>query len=258
MPDGAWAGQKLAGVTQAQQATFLQQAYHCLAQPQFSYVKAAMWFGLFNNGNSSQPLDNFGLLNADYSPKPAFAAFQAEVAARRPAERHLRRLHAAADPDPPPTSGQHATGALHIAVSASDPGAGIHEITVYLTAHSREHFVSKADPAMFSATLTWLGAKRLHPGPHTIRIVAFDKMGNRATAKVTFVHGISRRHAASSLDRPAGRPPAAASDRAAALRAVAGRLPRRAADYRAGVRGGLTIVGVRAGAPRRGGHAGRA
>ena len=75
---GAWAGQKLAGVTPAQQATFLQQAYHCLAQPQFSYVKAAMWFGLFNNGNSSQPLDNFGLLNADYSPKPAFAAFEAE------------------------------------------------------------------------------------------------------------------------------------------------------------------------------------
>ena len=28
------------------------------------------------------------------------------------------------------------------------------------------------NPATFSAKLTWLGAKRLHPGPHTIRIVA--------------------------------------------------------------------------------------
>jgi len=189
---GAWAGQKLAGVTQPQQATFLQQAYHCLAQPQFSYVKAAMWFGLFNNGNSSQPLDNFGLLNADYSPKPAFAAFQAESLHGDQLSGPCGDFTAPQIQIRTPTSGQHANGALHIAVSASDPGAGIHEITVYLSAHSREHFVTKTNPATFSATLTWLGAKRLHPGPHTIRIVAFDKMGNRATARVTFVHGTRR------------------------------------------------------------------
>jgi hypothetical protein len=75
---GAWAGQKLAGVTQAQQATYLQEAYHCLAAPQYSYVKAAMWFQLVNDGDSAAPLANYGLLNADGSPKPAFAAFQQE------------------------------------------------------------------------------------------------------------------------------------------------------------------------------------
>ena len=32
------------------QATYLEQAYHCLAQPQYSYVKAAMWFELFDDG----------------------------------------------------------------------------------------------------------------------------------------------------------------------------------------------------------------
>ena len=69
---GASAGKKLGGVSPQTQATFMQQAYHCLAQPQYSYVKAAMWFELFNNGNTSDPLDNFGLLNHDYSPKPAF------------------------------------------------------------------------------------------------------------------------------------------------------------------------------------------
>ena len=35
-----------------------------------------MWFELVNNGDSTAPLDNYGLLNADGSPKPAFAAFQ--------------------------------------------------------------------------------------------------------------------------------------------------------------------------------------
>ena len=75
---GAWASQKLAGVTEQTQATYLQQAYHCLAQPQYSYVKVAMWFDLFNDTTSTAPLDNFGLLNTDYSPKPAFAAFEQE------------------------------------------------------------------------------------------------------------------------------------------------------------------------------------
>jgi hypothetical protein len=194
---GAWAGQKLAGVTEQEQATYLQQAYHCLAQPQFSYVKAAMWFGLFNNGTSSAPLDNFGLLTAAYAPKPAFAAFEQESL-------HGDQLSGpCGDFTPPtitihdPTSGQHASGPLHISVSASDPGAGIHEITVYLSKRTREHFVTKDFPATFSASLTWLGAKHLAPGPHTIRIAAFDKMGNRAIAKVTFVHGAqhaTRRH----------------------------------------------------------------
>jgi hypothetical protein len=194
---GAWAGQKLAGVTEAQQATYLQQAYHCLAQPQFSYVKAAMWFELFDNGRSTAPLDNFGLLNAGYSPKPAFAAFEQESL-------HGDQLSGpCGDFTPPritihtPTSGERAYGPLHVSVSASDPGAGIHEITVYLSKRSREHFVSKHPRATFSASLTWLGAKRLRPGRHTIRIVALDKMGNRASATVTFVHGAlraSRRH----------------------------------------------------------------
>ena len=60
------------------QAAYLQQAYHCLAQPQYSYVKAAMWFELTNNGPSTAPLDNFGLLDAGYSPKAAFAVFEQE------------------------------------------------------------------------------------------------------------------------------------------------------------------------------------
>jgi len=74
---GAWSGQKAAGVDPATQAAYLQEAYHCLAQPQYAYVRAAMWFELVDNGASTDPLDNFGLLAADLTPKPAFAAFQA-------------------------------------------------------------------------------------------------------------------------------------------------------------------------------------
>jgi len=75
---GAWAGQKAAGVDEPTQATYLEQAYHCLAQPQYSYVKVAIWFELVDNGTTTSPIDNFGLLDAALSPKAAFGAFAQE------------------------------------------------------------------------------------------------------------------------------------------------------------------------------------
>jgi hypothetical protein len=75
---GHWAGQKLAGVTEQTQATYMRQAFHCLALPRYSYVKAAMWFELTNNSASTAPIDNFGLLDSNLSPKPASAAFTQE------------------------------------------------------------------------------------------------------------------------------------------------------------------------------------
>ena len=66
-PEGAWAGQKPEGVTEAQQATYLQQAYHCLAQD--SYVKVALWFPIQDEG----PVVS-GLLRSDGSHKPSFTA----------------------------------------------------------------------------------------------------------------------------------------------------------------------------------------
>ena len=41
---GHWAGQKPAGVSEHEQATFLLQAYHCLAQD--PYVQVGIWYGL--------------------------------------------------------------------------------------------------------------------------------------------------------------------------------------------------------------------
>src|SRR5665213_2695443 len=139
---GAWAGQKLAGVTEQAQATYLRQAYHCLAQPQFSYVKAAIWFELFNNGTSSGPLDNFGLLTHGYAPKPAYTAWKQEAL-------HGDQLSGACgDFAPPairivrPAAGLRYSGALAIKVRASDPNSGVREITIDLGRSSRVHFVS--------------------------------------------------------------------------------------------------------------------
>ncbi len=185
---GAWAGQKAAGVTEAQQATFLQQAYHCLAQPQYSYVKAAMWFEMYNGGTSRAPLDNYGLLNADFSPKPAFAAFEQESLhgdqltgpCGNFAGPAIRILH--------PTPGQRYSGPLRIAVAASSPTNGVREITIQLSKHSRVHFFGKAFPAQLRGSISWQSAKKLKLGPHTIKVIVTDKLGNTSTATIRVVH----------------------------------------------------------------------
>jgi hypothetical protein len=185
---GAWAGQKLGGVSEPTQATYLQEAYHCLDQPQYSYVKAAMWFELYNGANSTAPIDNYGLLNADYASKPAFAAFQQE-------SRHGDQLTGACgDFNGPaikilhPTQGQHYSGALRIAVSATSRVNGIREITFRLSKHSRVHFVSKHFPAHFSGSIAWRSAAKLKLGPHTIKVTVTDKLGNTSTAMIHVVH----------------------------------------------------------------------
>jgi hypothetical protein len=191
---GHWAGQKLAGVSQPTQATYLDQAYHCLAQPQFSYVKAAMWFELVDEGTSSTPLDNFGLLNAAGAPKQAYSAFKAESLHGDQlsgpcgdfAGPKITILH--------PSSGQRVSGPLRVAVRASDPQAGVREITIDLTKHSREHFVSKDFAKVFRGGLTWLSAKKLPPGRHTIRVIVTDKLGNQSSRTISFVHTLA--HAA--------------------------------------------------------------
>jgi len=185
---GAWAGQKLAGVSQQMQATFLQQAYHCLAQPQYSYVKAAMWFEMYDAGNSTAPLENYGLLNTNFSPKPAFAAFEQESlhgdqltgpcgSFNGPAIRILR-----------PTPGQRYSGPLKIAVSASSPANGVREITIQLSKHSRVHFFARHFPARFGGSIAWRSAAKLKLGPHTIRVIVTDKLGNVSTATIHVVH----------------------------------------------------------------------
>ena len=147
-----------------------------------------MWFELFNNGTSSTPLDNFGLLNHDYSPKPAFAAFQQESLHGDQLSGPCGNFAAPVIRILRPTSGQHYSGPLRIAVAASSPANGVREITIQLTRHSRVHFVSKGFPANFSGTIAWQAAKTLKPGPHTIKIIVTDKLGNVSTRTISVVH----------------------------------------------------------------------
>ena len=71
---GTWTGQKPAGVSEAQQAANLTEAYHCLAA--HPYVETGLWFTLTDSVGEGDELDHYGLLRTDASPKPAWEAFR--------------------------------------------------------------------------------------------------------------------------------------------------------------------------------------
>jgi len=186
---GAWSGQKLGGVDQQTQADYLREAYHCLAQPQYSYVKAAMWFELVDNGTSATAVDNYGLLSATAAPKPAFAAFeqeslsgdqltgpcggveQAQAATRSQRLPTVRILR--------PTAGAHHRGMLEIAVDASAPGGGVRAITIELSRRHRVRFVTRGFPASVSRLFVWRRARFLRVGRrHRVIVVVVDRRGD--------------------------------------------------------------------------------
>ena len=88
--EGAWAGQKPEGVSEATQASYLAQAYHCLAQD--PYVQLALWFPLQDAGAAVS-----GLIRANGSHKPSFAAMQDYVRHGDQLTESVRRLQRTPD-----------------------------------------------------------------------------------------------------------------------------------------------------------------
>ncbi len=185
---GEWAGKKAAGVSEQTQATYLEQAYHCVDQPQYSYVKAAMWFDIANDGTDSAPLDNYGLLNADYSPKPAFAAWQSESLNGDQLSGPCGDFSGPAIKILHPTPGQHYRGTLRIAVSATSPANGVRAIRIRLTKQTQVQFVNKTGGDTLTGSISWRSAAKLRPGPHTITVTVIDTLGNTSTATIRVVH----------------------------------------------------------------------
>jgi hypothetical protein len=202
---GAWAGRKLSGVDQATQATYLEQAYHCLAQPQYSYVKAAMWFELSDGGDSPAPLDNYGLLTGGFAPKPAFSAFEQESLHGD----QLTGACGASTTDAPTIRLKRAShrarrrAALELEVSASGAAAGVRELTVELSRTRRVRFAPEGFPRSLRRSIVVRRSARMRPGRHRIRVLVTDRLGHTtsATFSVVLAHARTRVHARAQASR---------------------------------------------------------
>jgi hypothetical protein len=190
---GAWAGQKPAGVSPQQQATFLQQAYHCLAQD--SYVQVGIWYGLQDIEPFESSRGSYGLLNSNLVPKPSYGAL---VDYAHNGDRLTEPCGGGAQGPAiqltSPKTGVRYSNTLPISVSASDK-VGVYQISLYEDGHTIRSFYVHGGVPTLSGHMVWYGARLLKPGKHKLTAEAFDERNNTATTSIMIVRvGKPKRH----------------------------------------------------------------
>jgi hypothetical protein len=178
--EGHWAGQKQEGVTDEQQATYLSQAYHCLAQD--PYVQVALWFPLQDEGAAVS-----GLLRANGSYKPSFTSMQSFLQSGDQLTEPCGTTTGPTISVGSPTNLQRYEGQLPIHASATSPG-GVWRIRLEMDGKLIRNFDDMGYPSTLSGAINWQGAKHISLGKHTLTLSAYDKEHNVSQLSVTVFH----------------------------------------------------------------------
>jgi len=192
---GSSAGKRVGGVSNKVQAKFLREAYHCLAEPQYSYVNAAMWFGMSDFAPANNFYDRYGLMTYRLQPRPSFNAFVNESL-------HGDQLGGPcgnfAGPSLhllDPYNGERYSGPLKITVTAKRNGRArgdaVGQIELSYDGKRILNF-NKIDAhyanGVLRGTIDWQGARSISYGTHVITATVNNANGVTTTAKVTVIH----------------------------------------------------------------------
>jgi hypothetical protein len=191
-PVGEKKGTKPLGVTEAQQAEFLTQAYRCLAADPF--VQVGLWFGIQDIPGSLHA-GGFGLYRRDHSAKPAAAAFRALDGGISPA-----RCGGVVDVSGPsieiaePLDGTRFVDMIDIDATGVDPGGvGIARIKMYADGRFERTFGDG-----HARISPWWPSRYWKRGKHTLTFKAIDNANNVVTKSVT-VYKVRRLKTSSKL-----------------------------------------------------------
>ncbi|HEV2754133.1 MAG TPA: hypothetical protein VGV36_09915 [Solirubrobacteraceae bacterium] len=183
--NGAWAGTKPAGVSEAQQAQFLTQAYECMAAD--PYLTVTMWFSLQDIRGFPGYAAGLGLMRTDGSAKPAHAAMKALNNSANVAPN--RSCGGVVDHEPPtvsvsqPTDGLRFADRLSVGASGADAPGGTGMKHIELLADGQHILNFKGDSFKLDP---WYNSRdRLSLGTHTLTFRAYDNAGNTAERSVT-------------------------------------------------------------------------
>jgi hypothetical protein len=189
---GAWAGQKAGGVSPQQQATFLSQAYHCLARD--PYVQVGIWYGSQETAPFGSPRGAYGLLDSNLAQKPSYGALADYT------HNGDRLTEPCANPSGPtvrlvrPKTNVRYTNTLPIAVSARGR-VGVYEISLYDDGHIIRNFYVHGGTTTLNGHMVWYGARLLKPGRHTLTAQAIDLRNNTASTSITIIRrGTPKKH----------------------------------------------------------------
>jgi hypothetical protein len=178
--EGRWAGQTAAGVSEEQQATYLRQAYHCLAQA--PYVKVALWFPLTDGGAITS-----GLIRENGSHKPSFAAMQSYARNGDTLSEPCGNFTGPAITVASPADHFTYSGPLPIHVYARSR-YGVFRIRLEWDGKLIRNYDGNSFPTVLSGALDWQGAKHIPYGRHILTFLAYDKEMNVSRASVVIYH----------------------------------------------------------------------
>lgn len=201
-PEGAFAGQKPEGVSDAQQALYLSQAYHCLAQD--PYVPVALWFPLQDEGAVLS-----GLERANGSHKPSYAAMREYVRHGDDVKGSCGIFTGPAISVASPANHLAYSGPLPIVVSARSR-AGVFRIRLEIDGKLIRNYDGPTFPSILHGALDWQGAKHIPYGRHTLTFLAYDKERNVSRVSITIIHRAPkrpRRHHHPTTQAPPATPP---------------------------------------------------
>jgi hypothetical protein len=178
--EGAWAGQTAAGVSEEQQATYLKQAYHCMAEN--PYVQVALWFPLQDEGGVAS-----GLLRSNGSRKPSFGAMQAYAHEGDKLKEPCGNFTGPKIKVASPANHLHYSGPLPIHVTATS-SAGVFRIRLEWDGKLIRNYDGSDDPKFLFGVLDWQGAKHIPYGWIKLTFLAYDKENNVSRTSVSVYH----------------------------------------------------------------------
>ena len=175
--EGSEAGKKPGGVTAAVQAKNLTDAYACLAADPF--VTVATWFSLQDRPGGTADNAHLGLIRADGTAKPAYAALKAVRNGNVTPDTSCGGL---LDHGPPalqvvrPSNGLQFADLLSLRANAVDTAGGAGISTVEVLADGQR--VVKTKGGSFALDPWFRAGERLGLGAHTLTFRARDNAGN--------------------------------------------------------------------------------
>jgi Cellulase (glycosyl hydrolase family 5) len=175
---GRWAGMKDAGVSEATQAAFLTQAYHCLAG--YPYMQTGIWFSTRDAGATESEVNRYGLIRWNGTRRGSWAAME-QVSTTGD-----QLKTACGDLDPPtikilsPVLTTQFQDQIYIAASAHDVDSGLRSLQFYLNDKAVSGANVKNDEVL-ERTLT---TSSLPLGPTRVKVRAIDNAGATTYSEV--------------------------------------------------------------------------
>jgi hypothetical protein len=181
---GRWAHQKPAGVSEADQAQYTLQAYHCLAAD--PYVGKIQLFKLNEDAVADLMESKYGAVRMDGTRKPVFNAFKtiATLGDTLPGDEICGDFGGPDITIEHPTEGAVFGNSLPVKATATDPG-GVAKVSFFVDGKSIKNQWDKNKGQTLSVFRDWSHADELSLGDHKLTVKAWDASGNESSKSIT-------------------------------------------------------------------------